>query len=240
MPRRSSERAQSIMTRRGPIQHCRAPGGAGRPARRGRRRARSDLEPRRRERPAAAHDHREPRDRCPADPAFRARSPGGQAFRPARVSRRAGAQLVVGELRRLVGPGDGGRRQEPAGDLRHRQLDDGEYHLRRQPADGPHARPARAPARQPRPAARGQARARRGSRHPARRQSAAWHAAHRLRAPASYRALPRPRRPSPGAHRLSQDARRRQEHARKIRASRHSQCSRAARTRARWWHSPSG
>ena len=195
--------------------------------------------PRRGERPAAAAQHREPRDRCPADPAFRAQPPGRQALRPARVPRRTGAQLAVGELRRLVGPGDGGGRQEPAGDLRRRQLDDRGRHLRRQPADRPHARAARAPARQPRPAAREASASRTPKASPcsmarcsAARCSSASSAC--IASAASPSATARSWRP-PAISRCRPTPK----PCARTRASRRLPCSRAARARARSLPSPS-
>ena len=183
--------------------------------------------------PPPPSEHRAHRDRCPADRAFRAQPAGGEAVRGARVPRRHGADLPVGRLRRLVGPGHGAGRQEPACHLRRRQLAQRRSRLRRQPAERPDARAARPAARQGRPAARAQGRAGCGSRDAGRRHLAARHAADRLRAPPPHRPLSDPRRRGAGADGHLEAPRRGQAHAAPTRASRPWPSSRAAPTRAR-------
>ena len=149
-------------------------------------------------------------------------------------------ELAVGELRRLVGPGHGGGRQQPAG--RSPTSAAGSPRMSSTTAAGRSALRARASGRCSTAAAN------RSTTSASRTQKPLTlvdgnlherHAADRLRAPASHRPLPDPRQRGAGAHRLLKmpaDAKR---HARKPGHRRPRRAARPARARARSWPSPS-
>ena len=128
---------------------ARSPGGAGRPARRRGRRARL-------RRAGRAEDKDPPPPTSVESVEITARPiahfergrPDAKRFGQLEFRGGLVLELAVGALRRLVGPRHGGGRQEPAGDLRRRQLDDGAT------SSTTAARPTGLDARAPRAAAR--------------------------------------------------------------------------------------